>query len=54
MDSKTPGLKLLRTGAGKTATAPREGSKTQRRKIELRSYNLQERKGGRVKKVEPV
>jgi hypothetical protein len=52
MDSKIPGLKLLRTGAGRTATAPTPGSRTQTRKAELKSYDLTERKRGRVKKVD--
>lgn len=45
-----PGLSTFRTGAERVLTKARDGSKTQRRKAELRTYDLNERKNGRVKK----
>lgn len=45
----TLGLKKLRTGADRTSTAPKAGSRTQKRKAALRSYTPDERKNGRNK-----
>jgi hypothetical protein len=45
-----PGLSTFKTGASRHNTAPTLGSKTQRRKAELKSYNVAEKTGGRNKK----
>ena len=44
-----PGLSTFKTGSPRTGTAPTDGSKTQRRKVELKSYNSAERINGRKK-----
>jgi hypothetical protein len=44
-----PGLSSYRTGGERILTKAKEGSKTQRRKAELRTYDVSERKNGRVK-----
>lgn len=45
-----PGLASFRTGAERVLTKAREGSRTQVRKAALKTYDLAERKGGRVSK----
>lgn len=52
--SAISGLKRLRTGAERHRTAPRDGSRTQVRKAELKSYGVAERKGGRARKVSSI
>jgi len=49
----TKGLKMLRSGNPRSCTAPTIGSRTQLRKAELKTYNANERKNGRVK-LEPI
>lgn len=44
-----PGLKTFKTGSPKTSTAPTDGSKTQRRKAALKTYDMNEREKGRNK-----
>lgn len=45
---ESTGLGAYRTGAPRVLTKARDGSRTQRRKAALASYDVNERKNGRI------